>query len=55
MNTAKMKDEMQKIHSALSDALGDSDVTHIESDEEMREQEPVQWAAQKLAALIQTL
>lgn len=41
-----------EIHSALDDALGDSDVTHIESDDELRERYPVQWAAQKLMEII---
>lgn len=47
------RDELQKIHSALDDALGDTDVSHIESDEELRDEQPVQWAAQKLAALLE--
>lgn len=51
---AELKKTLQKIHSALDDALGDSDVTHIEDDDELREEHPVQWAAQQLAALIQS-
>jgi hypothetical protein len=44
--------ELRGIHSALSDSLGDSDVTHIESDEELRDAEPVQWAAMRLAIIL---
>ena len=46
------RDKLRAIHSALDDALGDSDVTHIEDDDEIREREPVQWAATQLAILI---
>jgi hypothetical protein len=45
-------DRLRGIHSALDDALGDTDVTHIEDDNEMRDRYPVQWAAEKLAAVI---
>lgn len=48
-------DELREIHSALDDALGDSDVTYIEDDEELRERVPTQWAACKLAQIIQRL
>lgn len=48
-------DRLQGIHSALDDALGDTDVTHIEDDDDLRDGEPVQWAAQKLAEIIQEL
>lgn len=41
---------LHEIHSALDDALGDSDITHLE-DDELREAAPVQWAAQRLALL----
>lgn len=50
-----MIDRLQGIHSALDDALGDTDVTHIENDEELRDQHPVQWAAQRLAEVISEL
>ena len=40
-----------EIQSALCEALGDSDISHIE-DEELREEYPVQWAAEKIAKLI---
>jgi hypothetical protein len=42
---------LRGIHSALDDALGDTDVEHME-DEELRDAHPVQWAAAKLAAVI---
>jgi len=48
-------DRLRGIHSALDDALGDSDITHIEDDEDMRDDYPVQWAAQKLAEVISEL
>lgn len=44
--------QLQDIHSALDAALGDTDVTHIEDDIELRERHPVQWAAQKVAFLL---
>jgi hypothetical protein len=46
------REQLAAIHSALDDAGGDSDVTHIEDDAELRAEEPVQWAAMKLALLI---
>ena len=46
---------LEEIHSALDAGLGDTDVSHIESDDELRSEEPVQWAAMKLAILINTL
>jgi hypothetical protein len=47
--------DLRAIHSALDAGLGDSDVTHIESDEELRERHPFQWAAERLAGVIQKL
>lgn len=47
--------DLRAIHSALDTGLGDSDVTHIESDEELRERHPFQWAASRLAGVIQKL
>ena len=49
MNLVK---ELDLIHSALSDGLGDTDVTHIEDDDELREEQPVQWGAEHLAGVI---
>jgi hypothetical protein len=46
---------LRSVHSALDRALGDSDVTHIESDDELRDECPVQWAAQWLAHAIELL
>lgn len=51
-NSKKLYNSLKEIHSALDDALGDSDVTHIEDDDELRSEHPVQWAAQMLAKLI---
>lgn len=47
--------DLRAIHSALDAGLGDSDVTHIENDEELRERHPFQWAASRLASVIQKL
>ena len=44
--------ELSLIHSALDEALGDTDITHVESDEELREEFKVQWAAEHLAGVI---
>ncbi len=44
--------ELDLIHSALSDGLGDTDVTDIEDDDELREEQPVHWAAEHLAGVI---
>ncbi len=46
--------ELMKIHSALDDGLGDLDVTYMD-DDELRESRPVQWAACKLAGIIESL
>lgn len=48
-------EKLRTIHSALDDALGDTDVTHIEDDDELRAEHPVQWAAEKLAEVINSL
>jgi hypothetical protein len=41
-----------KIHAALDEALGDSDGGGQITDRELREDDPVLWAAQKIAGLI---
>lgn len=46
--------ELMIIHSALDDGLGDLDVTY-KDDAELRESHPVQWAACKLATIIESL
>ncbi len=46
--------ELLKIHSALDDGLGDLDVTYMD-DDELRQSHPVQWAACKLASVIEGL
>jgi hypothetical protein len=43
---------LAEIHGVLSDLLGDSDVTHIEDEAELRAEEPVQWAAMRLAKML---
>jgi hypothetical protein len=48
-------DVLRSVHSALDHALGDTDVTHIENDDELCEEFPVQWAAERLAHAIQLL
>jgi hypothetical protein len=40
------------IHRALDEALGDSDPTDDMTDEEIREEEPVLWAAMQIADMI---
>lgn len=46
---------LRSVHSALDKALGDSDATHIENDDELRDEYPVQWAAQWLMQVIEAL
>jgi hypothetical protein len=48
-------EKLMKVHSALDGALGDTDVSHIENDDELREEQPVQWAAQRLMEVIAEL
>lgn len=55
INYGELAARLRAVHSALDDALGDSDVTHVESDEELRDQHPAQWAAMKLAEVISQL
>lgn len=45
---------LQGIHSALDDALGDSDIEYMD-DEELRDAHPTQWAVGRLAEIIQEL
>lgn len=49
-----LKSKLRGIHSALDDALGDSDIDHMD-DEELRDAHPAQWAAQRLAEIIDSL
>lgn len=49
-----LKSKLRGIHSALDDALGDSDIEYMD-DEELREVHPVQWAAQRLSEVIASL
>lgn len=50
--TFKEKRMLVEIHSALDEALGDTDMYGCLTDSELREEEPVLWAAQKIAGLI---
>jgi hypothetical protein len=52
---AEVAEKLMKIHDALDDALGDSDITHIEDDAELRDEYPTQWAAQHLMEIINEL
>lgn len=47
-------EELRQIHSTLDKVIGDSDITHLEADE-LREASPIQWAAERLAAIIETI
>jgi hypothetical protein len=47
--------QLQEIHSVLDRALGDSDIDWFESDEEMRDEEPVQWATMRLALVLEEM
>ena len=51
--TKRERQVLKAVVNALDDALGDSDITHLESDAEMREEVPVQWACMKLNMLLQ--
>jgi hypothetical protein len=51
----KLANELNLIHSALDDALGDTDVSHVENEDELRQEHPVQWAAERLAGVISYL
>lgn len=48
-----MRDEIERIVEALDRALGDSDLTHIEDDEELLRVAPGQWACAELNKLLQ--
>jgi len=45
---------LQEVHSALDDALGDSECDWL-SMRDLREERPVQWAASKLAKIMADL
>lgn len=45
---------LERIWSALDRALGDSDMCFEQTDEEMRRDAPLQWAAKELGALFRT-
>lgn len=55
MTNRELIERLTAVHSALDDALVDTDVTHIEYDDELRHEHPTQWAAQHLAALMMDL
>ena len=56
---AKLKPDiigvLRSVHSALDRSLGDTDVTHIENEDELCAEYPVQWAAEWLAHAIDLL
>jgi hypothetical protein len=45
---------LEEVADALDRALGDTDITHIEDDEELRDQYPVQWACTQVNLLLQS-
>lgn len=45
------REKMESIISALDRGLGDTDITHLETDEEIKEQAPIQWACTQLSLL----
>lgn len=45
---------LRGIHSALNDALGDSDIEYM-ADDELRDAYPVQWAMTRLSEVIAEL
>ena len=47
--------QLQLIHTTLDKALGDTDITYIEDDNQLKEEEPLQWIASKIAVLIREL
>jgi len=52
MATFREKCLLVKIHSALDEALGDSDGGGCLTDYELRLEDPILWAAKKIALLI---
>lgn len=52
-NTRAVAEKLDEIADALDMALGDTDITHIGDDEELRERYPVQWACMQVNLLLQ--
>lgn len=50
---ATWREALEEVADALDKSLGDSDLTHIESDEELRQVAPVQWACAQINRLLQ--
>lgn len=48
------RETLEEVADALDKALGDSDLTHIEDDEELRDAAPVQWACAQINKLLQS-
>jgi len=46
------REKLEEIAEALDESLGDSDITHLETDEEVREEEPAQWACSEVNKLL---
>lgn len=51
----ELQQKLIRVHRALDDALGDSDITHVENDRDLRSQHPMQWAEEQLAKIIDDL
>lgn len=47
------REKLEEIASKLDSALGDSDLTHIEDDDELRRVAPAQWACSEINKLLQ--
>ena len=52
-NARAVAEKLEEIADALDRTLGDTDITHIEDDEELRERSPVQWACTQINLLLQ--
>ena len=50
--TFQEKCKLVRIHSAIDEAMGDTDLDGDLTDSELREEDPLLWAAQEIAKLI---
>lgn len=50
--TESWRATLEEVASTLDKALGDTDITHIENDDELRERAPVQWACSQINKLL---
>ena len=46
------RETLEAIISALDRGLGDTDITYLETDEEIKEEAPIQWACTQLSLLL---